>query len=123
MGKTKVTYLASCLDPAFEWQLWDVIALDVIDLTYSHPRIAREPERRLLQGNSRFNRPDSSIVPQKAMSNQKSTPENPNVNAVEQLETLSEGKVADAVDRKSGTQRAPGDAPPHFDDNASALDR
>ncbi|KAH6692506.1 hypothetical protein F5X68DRAFT_188170 [Plectosphaerella plurivora] len=36
-----------------------------------------------------------------------SGPENPNVDA-EQLATLAEGKVADAVDRKSGTQRAPG---------------
>lgn len=34
-------------------------------------------------------------------------PENPNVDA-EQLATLAEGKVADAVDRKSGTQRVPG---------------
>jgi hypothetical protein len=35
--------------------------------------------------------------------------ENPNVNADEQLETLAEGKVADAVSRKSGTQTAPGE--------------
>lgn len=34
-------------------------------------------------------------------------PENPNVDA-EQLATLAEGKVADAVERKSGTQRVPG---------------
>ncbi|KAM0328588.1 hypothetical protein ACHAQA_004996 [Verticillium albo-atrum] len=36
-------------------------------------------------------------------------PENPNVEA-EQLETFAEGKVADAVDRKSGTQIAPGES-------------
>lgn len=35
--------------------------------------------------------------------------ENPNVNAEEQMETLSEGKVADAVERKSGAQKAPGE--------------
>ncbi|KAG7117400.1 hypothetical protein HYQ46_011113 [Verticillium longisporum] len=35
-------------------------------------------------------------------------PENPNVEA-EQLETFAEGKVADAVDRKSGTQLAEGE--------------
>ncbi|KAI9152185.1 hypothetical protein HJFPF1_09410 [Paramyrothecium foliicola] len=34
-------------------------------------------------------------------------PENPNTNA-EQLATYAEGKVADAVQRKSGTQMAPG---------------
>ncbi|OHF01855.1 hypothetical protein CORC01_02733 [Colletotrichum orchidophilum] len=34
-------------------------------------------------------------------------PENPNVEA-EQMATLAEGKVADAVERKSGTQKVPG---------------
>lgn len=40
----------------------------------------------------------------------------------EQMATLSEGKVADAVQRKSGTQRH-GDKEPKFDDFASDLDR
>lgn len=47
--------------------------------------------------------------------------ENPNVEA-EQMETLAEGKVADAVDRKSGTQKAPGQEV-QFDDYASGLER
>ncbi|KAF9874976.1 hypothetical protein CkaCkLH20_07670 [Colletotrichum karsti] len=48
-------------------------------------------------------------------------PENPNVEA-EQMETLAEGKVADAVDRKSGAQKAPGQEV-QFDDDASGLER
>lgn len=48
--------------------------------------------------------------------------QNPNVNA-EQLATLSEGKVADAVQRKSGIQKAPGDSEVKYDDYASDLDR
>lgn len=48
--------------------------------------------------------------------------QNPNVNA-EQLATLSEGKVADAVQRKSGIQKAPGDGEVKYDDYASDLDR
>lgn len=47
--------------------------------------------------------------------------QNENVDA-EQLATLSEGKVADAVQRKSGTQRH-GDQDPHSDDYAADLDR
>ncbi|KAJ0118697.1 hypothetical protein J7T55_012951 [Diaporthe amygdali] len=49
-------------------------------------------------------------------------PQNPNVDA-EQLATLSEGKVADAVQRKSGIQKAPGDSEVKYDDYASDLDR
>ncbi|KAF3766899.1 hypothetical protein M406DRAFT_321400 [Cryphonectria parasitica EP155] len=49
--------------------------------------------------------------------------QNENVNADEQLATLAEGKVADAVDRKSGTQRAPGAGPAEEQDFASDLDR
>lgn len=49
-------------------------------------------------------------------------PQNPNVDA-EQLATLGEGKVADAVQRKSGIQKAPGDGEVKYDDHASDLDR
>ncbi|KAI7787354.1 hypothetical protein LA080_016429 [Diaporthe eres] len=49
-------------------------------------------------------------------------PQNPNVDA-EQLATLGEGKVADAVQRKSGIQKAPGDGEVKYDDYASDLDR
>lgn len=48
--------------------------------------------------------------------------ENENVNA-EQMATLAEGKVADAVDRKSGTQQVPGQGPAEEQDFASDLDR
>lgn len=48
--------------------------------------------------------------------------QNPNVNA-EQLATLAEGKVADAVSRKSGTQQAPGAGPAEAPDFSSDLDR
>lgn len=48
--------------------------------------------------------------------------ENENVNA-EQMATLSEGKVADAVGRKSGTQQVPGQGPAEEQDFASDLDR
>ncbi|KAG8160816.1 hypothetical protein KVR01_009080 [Diaporthe batatas] len=48
--------------------------------------------------------------------------QNPNVNA-EQLATFSEGKVADAVQRKSGIQKAPDDGEVKYDDYASDLDR
>ncbi|CAN8101874.1 unnamed protein product [Discula destructiva] len=48
--------------------------------------------------------------------------ENENVNA-EQMATLGEGKVADAVDRKSGTQQVPGQGPAEEQDFASDLDR
>lgn len=48
--------------------------------------------------------------------------QNPNVNA-EQLATFSEGKVADAVQHKSGIQKAPGDGEVKYDDYASDLDR
>ncbi|GKT58140.1 hypothetical protein ColTof4_12066 [Colletotrichum tofieldiae] len=48
-------------------------------------------------------------------------PENPNVEA-EQMETLAEGKVADAVERKSGTQKAPGQEV-RVDDFASGLEK
>ncbi|KAL0943295.1 uncharacterized protein CTRU02_201181 [Colletotrichum truncatum] len=48
-------------------------------------------------------------------------PENANVEA-EQLETFAEGKVADAVDRKSGGQKVPGQEL-HFDDYADGLER
>lgn len=60
---------------------------------------------------------DSNEVPEKDDKVQ-----NPNVNA-EQLATLSEGKVADAVARKSGTQQAPGSGPAEEQDFASDLDR
>ena len=50
-----------------------------------------------------------------------SFPQNENVDA-EQLATYGEGKVADAVERKSGTQRVPGEKP-GLDDFASDLDR
>lgn len=49
-------------------------------------------------------------------------PQNPNVDA-EQLATLGEGKVADAVQRKSGIQKAPGDGEVKYDDYTSDLDR
>ncbi|PSS05335.1 hypothetical protein BD289DRAFT_449183 [Coniella lustricola] len=49
-------------------------------------------------------------------------PQNPNVDA-EQLATLAEGKVAHAVERKSGTQQAPGAGPAEAPDFASDLDR
>ncbi|KAK2031117.1 hypothetical protein LX32DRAFT_681403 [Colletotrichum zoysiae] len=49
-------------------------------------------------------------------------PENPNVEA-EQMETLAEGKVADAVERKSGTQKAPGQDEVRIDDFGSGLER
>ncbi|KAH8780197.1 hypothetical protein F5883DRAFT_690169 [Diaporthe sp. PMI_573] len=49
-------------------------------------------------------------------------PQNPNVDA-EQLATFGEGKVADAVQRKSGIQKAPGDGEVKYDDYASDLDR
>lgn len=48
--------------------------------------------------------------------------ENDNVNA-EQMATLAEGEVASAVDRKSGTQQAPGSGPAEEQDFASDLDR
>ncbi|KAJ4385773.1 hypothetical protein N0V93_010204 [Gnomoniopsis smithogilvyi] len=48
--------------------------------------------------------------------------ENDSVNA-EQMATLGEGKVADAVDRKSGTQQVPGSGPAEEQDFASDLDR
>jgi len=48
--------------------------------------------------------------------------QNENVDA-EQMATLAEGDVADAVERKSGTQRAPGQDNVQFDDFASDLDR
>lgn len=48
--------------------------------------------------------------------------ENDSVNA-EQMATLAEGSVADAVDRKSGTQQAPGSGPAEEQDFASDLDR
>lgn len=50
-------------------------------------------------------------------------PENPNVNAEEQMETLSEGKVARAVEHKSGAQMAPGDHNVVVDDFSSGIDR
>lgn len=49
-------------------------------------------------------------------------PENENVNA-EQMATLDEGKVADAVHKKSGTQQVPGSGPAEEQDFASDLDR
>lgn len=49
-------------------------------------------------------------------------PENENVNA-EQMATLAEGKVADAVHNKSGTQQVPGSGPAEEQDFASDLDR
>ncbi|KAK1973546.1 hypothetical protein LZ30DRAFT_765169 [Colletotrichum cereale] len=49
-------------------------------------------------------------------------PENPNVEA-EQMETLAEGKVANAVERKSGTQMAPGQHEVRIDDFGSGLER
>lgn len=52
---------------------------------------------------------------------QRSVPENENVDA-EQVATYGEGEVADAVQRKSGTQRAPGEQP-GLDDYAADLDR
>lgn len=48
--------------------------------------------------------------------------QNENVDA-EQMATLGEGDVADAVQRKSGTQKAPGDAEVKIDDFSSDLDR
>ena len=51
-----------------------------------------------------------------------SAPENENVDA-EKMATLAEGDVADAVERKSGTQRAPGQDNVQFDDFASDLDK
>lgn len=48
--------------------------------------------------------------------------ENDSVNA-EQMATLGEGKVADAVDRKSGTQQVPGAGPAEEQDFASDLDK
>ncbi|ROV98016.1 hypothetical protein VMCG_07002 [Cytospora schulzeri] len=48
--------------------------------------------------------------------------ENENVDA-EQMATLGEGKVADAVERKSGMQKAPGDAEVKIDDFSSDLDK
>lgn len=48
--------------------------------------------------------------------------ENENVNA-EQMATLAEGKVADAVQTKSGTQQVPGSGPAEEQDFASDLDR
>lgn len=48
--------------------------------------------------------------------------QNENVDA-EQMATLAEGKVADAVDRKSGTQQVPGQGPAEEQDFASDLDR
>lgn len=62
----------------------------------------------------------SSLSHQQA-SNDKAT-ENPNVNAEEQMETLSEGKVADAVEKKSGAQTAPGENVV-FDDFSSDIGR
>lgn len=50
------------------------------------------------------------------------SPENENVDA-EQMATLGEGEVADAVERKSGGQLAPGQEGVHLDDNASDLGR
>ncbi|KAF6784146.1 hypothetical protein CSOJ01_15802 [Colletotrichum sojae] len=49
------------------------------------------------------------------------TLENPNVEA-EQMATLGEGEVADAVERKSGTQKVP-DQDVKYDDYASGLKR
>lgn len=49
--------------------------------------------------------------------------ENPNVNAEEQMETLSEGKVARAVEHKSGAQMAPGDNDVVVDDFSSGIER
>ncbi|KAJ0327592.1 hypothetical protein COL922a_013442 [Colletotrichum nupharicola] len=48
-------------------------------------------------------------------------PENQNVEA-EKMETLAEGKVANAVDRKSGAQKVPGQDV-QFDDYASGLEK
>lgn len=48
--------------------------------------------------------------------------QNENVDA-EQMATLAEGEVAGAVDRKSGTQQAPGQGPAEAQDFASDLDR
>lgn len=48
--------------------------------------------------------------------------ENDSVNA-EQMATLGEGKVADAVGRKSGTQQVPGSGPAEEQDFASDLER
>jgi hypothetical protein len=48
--------------------------------------------------------------------------QNPNVDA-EQMATLGEGQVSDAVQRKSGIQKAPGDGEVKYDDYASDLDR
>lgn len=48
--------------------------------------------------------------------------QNENVDA-EQMATLGEGKVADAVARKSGTQQVPGQGPAEEQDFASDLDR
>lgn len=50
------------------------------------------------------------------------TRQNENVDA-EQMATLGEGKVADAVANKSGTQQAPGSGPAEEQDFASDLDR
>lgn len=49
--------------------------------------------------------------------------QNENVDADEQMATLGEGKVADAVQRKSGTQQVPGSGPAEEQDFASDLDR
>lgn len=48
-------------------------------------------------------------------------PENANVDA-EQVATFAEGQVADAVDRKSGTQKVPGETVVE-DDYAGGLER
>lgn len=49
--------------------------------------------------------------------------QNENVNADEALATLAEGDVADAYQRKSGTQKVPGSGPAEEQDFASDLDR
>lgn len=48
--------------------------------------------------------------------------QNENVDA-EQMATLGEGEVAHAVERKSGMQKAPGDAKVKIDDFSSGLDK
>lgn len=51
------------------------------------------------------------------------TPQNPNVDADEQLAPFGEGEVARAVAEKHGAQKAPGDGDVKFDDYSSQLDR
>jgi hypothetical protein len=82
---------------------------------------APQPQARGVRGGEPVDQREAQNLHFLSHTARNKRPENPSVDG-EQLSTLAEGDVADAVQRKSGTQRAPGQEP-HADDYSSELGR